>query len=102
MNYYKGKDILITGAAGGLGKLMAEKMGELGGKLILLDIDSDGLESVKIELLSKNIHVRTYTCDLSNRQNVYDVTRQIDRVDILINNAGFVTGKYIFNICPVK
>ena len=97
MNYYKGKDILITGAAGGLGKLMPEKMGELGGKLILLDIDSDGLESVKIELLSKNIHVRTYTCDLSNRQNVYDVTRQIDRVDILINNAGFVTGKYILD-----
>ncbi len=97
MSYFKDKQILITGAASGLGKQMAEKMGERGGKLILLDIDDSGLATVKDDLVSKNIDVSTLTCDLSDRNNIYEVTSKIDRVDILINNAGFVTGKYILD-----
>lgn len=97
MNYYTDKHILITGAASGLGRLLAEKMGELGANLILLDIDVEGLESVKSDLVKKDIHVEIYACDLSDRQNIIQVTEQISRVDILVNNAGFVTGKYILD-----
>lgn len=97
MNYYQDKHILISGAASGIGKLMAEKMGSMGGKLILLDIDAIGLELLKNELSANNVAVSTYVCDLSDRQKVYETTRQINHVDILINNAGFVTGKYLLD-----
>ncbi len=97
MNYYHDKHILITGAASGIGRLMAEKMGSLGGKLILLDIDALSLESVKNELAANNVSVSTYVCDLSDREKIYETTRQIDHVDILINNAGVVTGKYFLD-----
>lgn len=97
MNYYKSKKILITGAASGMGRLMATQMGNLGGKMILLDIDENGLESVKNELVGKGIAVKTYLCDLSNKQDIYDTASQINSVDILINNAGIVTGKNLLD-----
>jgi len=97
MSYYQGKHILITGAASGMGRLMAIQMGNLGGKMILLDIDDVGLESVKSELVEKHISVTTFLCDLSNRLQIYDIATQIGSVDILINNAGIVTGKNLLD-----
>jgi len=97
MNYYSDKSILITGAASGLGRLMALEMGALDGNMILLDIDPDALEVVKNELVEKDISVTTYVCDLSSRQEIYDTASKISQVDILINNAGIVTGKYLLD-----
>ncbi|HIC39122.1 MAG TPA: SDR family NAD(P)-dependent oxidoreductase, partial [Candidatus Marinimicrobia bacterium] len=87
MSYYSGKNILISGAASGIGKLMAMEMGKLGGNMLLLDIDALGLESLKNEMAEKNIHSKFFICDLSNRQNIYTTAQQIGEVDILVNNA---------------
>ena len=65
MSYYSGKNILISGAASGIGKLMAMEMGKLGGNMLLLDIDALGLESLKNEMAEKNIHSKFFICDLS-------------------------------------
>jgi len=97
MSYYSGKNILISGAASGIGKLMAMEMGKLGGNMLLLDIDALGLESLKNEMAEKNIHSKFFICDLSNRQNIYTTAQQIGEVDILVNNAGIVTGKNILD-----
>lgn len=97
MNYYQDKRILITGAVSGMGRLMSIAMGSLGGKMILLDIDPTGLTRVKDELLKKNITVSTHICDLALRDQVYNTASQIGQVDILINNAGIVTGKYLLD-----
>ena len=97
MNYYQDKRILITGAASGMGRLMSIAMGSLGGKMILMDIDPTGLIRVKDELLKKNIKVSTHICDLALRDQVYNTASQIGQVDILINNAGIVTGKYFLD-----
>ena len=97
MSYYSGKNILISGAASGIGKLLAMEMGKLGGNMLLLDIDALGLESLKNELAEKNIHSKIFICDLSNRQNIYTTAQQIGEVDILVNNAGIVTGKNILD-----
>jgi NAD(P)-dependent dehydrogenase (short-subunit alcohol dehydrogenase family) len=37
------KNVLITGAASGIGRLMAERMSALGARLILWDIEEEGL-----------------------------------------------------------
>ena len=97
MNYFADKNILITGAASGMGRLMALEMGNLGGKLILLDIDASGLELVQKELVKRQISAKTFQCDLSSKQDIYDTSSQVDQVDILINNAGIVTGKNILD-----
>lgn len=95
----KGKVVLITGGSGGLGKNMAKRFAKLGAKLVLVDINAAALDSVAKELKASGATVNTYTCDISNANKVYDMAKTIKaeagKVDILINNAGVVSGGYI-------
>jgi len=93
----KGKVILITGGASGLGLGMARKFGELGARLVLWDINAQALREVHGELKGKSYDVSTYVCDVSDRATIYTVAEQVKKdvgkVDILVNNAGIVVGK---------
>jgi len=97
--------VLITGAASGLGRLLAVRFSELGARLALVDVNLGGLEETKRLVHSKapQATVRTYKCDLNDRldvQKIMDrVKTEIGDVDILVNNAGIVTGKKILE-CP--
>lgn len=59
--------VLITGAANGIGRGLAQKCAENGAILILFDINTKGLEKVKEELKTITT-VYTYTCDVSDAQ----------------------------------
>ena len=89
--------VVITGAGGGLGSLLAKKLAKLGAKMVLVDIDDEANKKTANEIALNGGLVKTFTCDLSNRQNIYKITDEIKRtvgdVDILINNAGIVTDK---------
>ena len=102
MSYYQNKNVLITGAASGIGRLMAEKIGALGGKLILWDVNAEGLAETKSALEGKGVTVHAYTCDLSSKDAIKAVAKQTledcERVDILFNNAGIVSGNNILDI----
>jgi len=95
----KGKVVLITGGASGIGLGMARAFAALGSKVVVWDINPKGLEEVEKELKGKKQaqSVHTYICDVSERENIYKVAEQVKqevgKVDILINNAGIVVGK---------
>lgn len=97
MTQLAGKNVLITGAAAGLGRLMALEIAARGGKIIGWDIDEAGLTALQSHLEAQGRPVATYVCDLSDRDAIYATAdRVIDDhggVDVLINNAGVVTGK---------
>jgi len=94
---WHGKKILITGAASGIGAMMAKKMGNLGAELILWDINKEALDNFTDALKRDNIRCSSYLCDLTNVAAIEaTATTVIDThgyIDILINNAGIVTGK---------
>lgn len=96
---FENKIVLITGGCSGIGKIMARKSLERGcQKLIIWDINEDGLSRTKEELLNVGGAIFTYKIDLSNMDeikiNAQRVRTEVGSIDILINNAGIVVGKY--------
>lgn len=89
-----GRRALITGAAGGLGRVMALTLAELGADLVLLDLDDTLL--VELAALIKGdwgIDVDVRSCDLESQVEREALMADLlpeDRLDILINNAAFV------------
>ena len=89
-----GKNIVITGASGGIGAEMATLCAEAGARLILMARSIDKLAKLKAELESRfQAEVLVYKLDVSDTDAVEitfsDVLNRLDHIDILVNNAGF-------------
>ena len=83
-----GKRVLITGAAGGIGKELSKSFLELGANIILSGTNINRLQSLKDDL---NQECEVYKCDLKNVDEINDLINFLDGsggVDVLINNAG--------------
>ncbi len=99
MTKFKDKTVLITGGAAGIGKLMANMILQLGAtNMILWDINEENLELTSAELKGQGFNVYPYIVDVSDLSQVKETAQKvkdaIGKVDILINNAGIVVGKY--------
>lgn len=106
MTKFANKTVLITGAANGLGRKMALEIGRQGAHAILWDIDAKGLEKVASELSSIGAKATHYCCDLSNKDEIYDCAKKVQNTsgtpDIIINNAGIVSGKSFLELSDEK
>ena len=60
---------------------------------MLWDINEENMDKVAEEIKSINGQVRSYVCDVTNKDEVYQTASKVKDVDILINNAGIVIGK---------
>lgn len=99
MTKFKDKTVLITGGAAGIGKLMANMILQLGAtNMILWDINEENLELTSAEFKEQGYNVYPYIVDVSDLKQVKATAQKvkdaIGKVDILINNAGIVVGKY--------
>ena len=87
------KNVLITGAAGLLGKEHALAILEAGGKVILTDISTKELNKTKKDLQGKydSESIKAFKMDVSNKKDISRVSglllKSKTRVDVLINNA---------------
>ena len=60
-----GRRALITGAAGGLGRTMADSLAELGSDLVLVDMSEVACDELSCELTKKHgVTVHVFICDL--------------------------------------
>ena len=93
----KGDVILITGGAMGMGAIMGERLGKLGAKIVLWDIQEKMLGETVQKLKEEGVQAWGYTCDVSDRETIYEVAErvksEVGEVSILINNAGIMCGK---------
>ncbi|CAH2716360.1 putative oxidoreductase [Neobacillus rhizosphaerae] len=90
----KGKNIVITGASGGIGAEIAKLCAASGASLVLLARSIDKLQQLQSELQQKHqVKVDVFQLDVSDTEKVQAVFEQIfekvDQIDILVNNAGF-------------
>jgi all-trans-retinol dehydrogenase (NAD+) len=106
MTDIEGSRALITGAASGIGRLLAAELGRAGAHLVLWDIDERGLNEVQAELQGAGRAVRTCVCDLTRREDIEAAAGRTladgGPVDILVNNAGIVSGKNLLEITPAE
>lgn len=97
MTDFRGAHVLITGAASGLGRLMALEAAARGARLSLLDRDGIGLDELCIAIQDQQGDAEGFVVDLSDRAALQDTCAEIlsrrGGVGILINNAGVVSGK---------
>lgn len=105
LNWEKPGKALITGASAGLGVSFARQLARNGFDLVLLARRKDRLQAIAGKLESDySIRCEILPADLSNRDEVRkaaDYIKQIENLDILINNAGFATIGYFADL-PVE
>ena len=90
-----GRTALITGAAGGLGRIMAGTLAELGADLILVDLPNTEISALMASLIERfKVNVDFMVCDLEQevqRANLISQMKERNKsLNILINNAAFV------------
>ena len=98
---FENANVLITGGASGIGKIMGRMALEKGAKcFIIWDINPAGIEATKKEL-SRFGQVKGYVVDVSNFEVVNlaykKVVEECGSVDILINCAGIITSNKTFD-----
>ena len=99
---FKNANVLITGGASGIGRIMGRIALEKGAStLIIWDINPANIDATKEEL-SKIGKVRGYIVDVSDNRKVREaynrVVEECGGVDILINNAGIITSNKTFDL----
>ncbi|PLR99948.1 SDR family NAD(P)-dependent oxidoreductase [Bacillus sp. T33-2] len=89
----KGKNIVITGASGGIGAEIARLCATRGANLVLLARSIDKLKSMKQDLTKYGVRVDVHRLDVADTDAVQavfsKVLADIGHVDVLVNNAGF-------------
>lgn len=89
-----GEIVLITGAGHGIGRLTAYEFAKLNTKLVLWDINKNGIEETAAKCRKLGAQVHPFVVDCSQREEIYSAARKVKEevgdVSILVNNAGVV------------
>lgn len=79
---------IVTGAASGIGRSIAQALAQRGDRVVVADIDTVGGQAA-----AESIDALFIYADLSQREDcqrlIAETLKKYDRVDILVNNAGF-------------
>lgn len=96
MSEIGGKRVLVTGAGRGIGQSLAFAFAAAGAELVLVDVRAEAIASSAAELNAAGHRALALPCDLSRREAIDElverVHREIGSIDVLVNNAGVVTG----------
>jgi len=89
---FENKVVIITGAAGGIGKEIARKLAGEGAKLTLVDLNEEAVKAVAVELDLGEKRVLALKADVSKEADVKNYVDQtiekFGRIDGFANNAG--------------
>ena len=86
------KNVIVTGAASGVGKELAKQLIKKGCNVAAIDINKDNLDELRNEINSKRLN--TYVVDMGSDESIRSFREEYKKdysdVDIIINNAGII------------
>ncbi len=101
----KGKTILITGSAQGIGFLLATGLGKRGARIVINDRESEKADIAVQKLAGQGITAFSAPFDVTQSDQVEEGIKAIEShigpIDVLVNNAG-IQRRYPFNDFPKK
>ena len=87
-----GKVVLLTGATGGLGGVLARRLADRGATLVLTGRKADKLEKLAGELIPRGVTVHVVPADLSSPAAIEALVAKVDHevgaLDVVVSNAG--------------
>jgi hypothetical protein len=88
-----GKIVAVTGGGSGIGQELAVRLAaQEGATVFILDVNAEGMRLTKERIESSGGKCQTFPCDVSKKEQVYELVRMIESkdmyIDVLINNAG--------------
>jgi len=96
MKDFQGKVAVVTGAASGIGRALAERLAEEGMKLVVTDIEEAPLLELAESLRARGGEAISTVCDVSNPDSVNELADAcydaFGACHVLCNNAGVLSG----------
>ncbi|MFD2446657.1 SDR family NAD(P)-dependent oxidoreductase [Bacillus sp. CGMCC 1.16607] len=103
-DYFQLKDqvCVITGGASGIGFATASLLGEVGAKVIVLDINEENGQKAIEELINNGYMAEFVRCDVTNANDCLAVKEFIEKhygtINVLFNNAGVIKRKTVVDL----
>ena len=89
---FKGKSVLVTGGAGGIGLETAKMFAKAGADLTIIDLNKEQIEIARKEIELFGNKVLSIQCDVSKEESVKNVIEKIvetfGKLDVAYNNVG--------------
>jgi short-subunit dehydrogenase len=98
----EGKTIVLTGAAGGMGELIAIALAERGAQLLITDINADKLATLSAALGGQHIDLAADLTTAEGRDQLINACRDLQNIDVLINAAGMSDYSLLSDLAPEK
>src|SRR5262245_61324500 len=96
-----GKRVIVTGAAGGIGRALVKRFAEEGSIVGLFDLDEPGLEAAKAAAGGKG---HAFKVDITDHAAVKDAVARFEAAagptDALVNNAGWDRARRFLDTDP--
>lgn len=97
-NHLEGRTLVITGAGGGFGRLVALKAGARGAKIVASDVDQAGLDETVAEVEQSGGEAVGVRADVTDRAAMHALASAAEErfgaIDVMINNAGVMPLAY--------
>lgn len=92
MKPFADKVVVITGGAGGIGFAVAQRFGQDGAHLVLLDRDAEATRARVEQLRASGLHAGGRACDITDevvcRQTIEELIGELGGIDVLVHSAG--------------
>jgi 2-keto-3-deoxy-L-fuconate dehydrogenase len=85
---FKNKAVVITGGGSGIGKATSLLFARQGAWVHILERNRQHADQTVTEITTNKGNATVHVCDVSDQQEVKNAFKKIERIDVLVNNAG--------------